>query len=461
MPISTFFGMQTSLRGLLAHQRALDVTGHNVANASTPGYSRQEAVMGASAPMFIAAGARQDGSGAQIGSGVDVLDYRRIRDGFLDVQYRAQASVLGDASTKARSLEGVELALAEPGENGLSTQLAKLWSSWSNVANNPGSVPARQALVDQAKTVASNFADLDRQFGTLAQQARDELAALTAYDPATGSYGDVASIATEIAPLGGAIRQGTAAGQQPNDLLDKRDALLDRLADLGSVSVIDLGDGGMRVLFGNTGDPLVDDSLADDPTTPGDDRVNWPQTLVSPGGKLGGLMNLGTEPTGIIGGYRAELAAVAQTLATSVNDLHRQGPGGLDFFAFDPALGAAGLTVIRTPATVTPGRLGAQGANDLALEIAALRGGASDGRYTALVARIGSEVRQVVRQEANSEVLMQAVQDRKDSVAGVALDEEMTNLVRFQRGYQAAARTLSTMDELLDTLINRTGRVGL
>ena len=461
MPISTFFGMQTSLRGLLAHQRALDVTGHNVANASTPGYSRQEAVMGASIPMFVAAGARQDGSGAQVGSGVDVLDYRRIRDGFLDVQYRAQASVLGDASTRSRSLEGVELSLAEPGDNGLSTQLAKLWSAWSNVANDPGSVPARQALIDQAKTVSAAFADLDRQLATVAQQARDELAALTAYDPATGKYGDVASIATEIAQLGGAIKVAMTANQQPNDLMDKRDMLLDQLAALGSVSVVDLGDGGMRVLFGNTGAPLVDDSLVDDPATPGDDRITWPQTLTAPGGKLGGLMAMGTEPGGVIAAYRAELASSAQTLATSVNDLHRQGPGGLDFFAYDPALGAAGLTVIRTAATVTPGRLGAQGANDLALEIAALRGGPSDSQYTALVARIGSEVRQVARQEANSDVLVRAVQDRKEAVAGVALDEEMTNLVRFQRGYQAAARTLSTMDELLDTLINRTGRVGL
>lgn len=461
MPISTFFGMQTSLRGLLAHQRALDVTGHNVANASTPGYSRQEAVMGASIPMWVPAGIKQDGTGAQIGSGVDVLDYRRIRDGFLDVQYRAQASVLGDASTKSRALEGVELSLAEPGDNGLSVQLGKLWSAWSSVANDPSSVPARQALVDQAKTVAAAFGDLDRQLGTIAQQARDEYASLTAYNPAAGTYGDVASIATELAQVGEAIRSATTANQQPNDLLDKRDGLLDRLAKLGSVSVIETGGGGIRVLFGNTGVPLVDDTLTNNPATPGDERVTWPQTLTAPGGKLGGLLTMSAEPGGTIAGYRTELAATAQALATSVNDLHRQGPGALDFFAYDPAQGASGLTVIRTPGTVTPGRLGAAGANDLALEIAALRGGVADGRYTGLVARIGSEVRQVVRQEANSEVLVRAVQDRKDSVAGVALDEEMTNLVRFQRGYQAAARTLSTMDELLDTLINRTGRVGL
>src|SRR3712207_5961918 len=113
MASSTFFGIQTSLRGLLAHQRSLDVTGHNVANASTVGYSRQEAVLHATDPQVVVAGAVSDGRGAQMGSGVQVQDYRRIRDGFLDIQYRAQAAVLGEADAKARSLEGVDLALAE------------------------------------------------------------------------------------------------------------------------------------------------------------------------------------------------------------------------------------------------------------------------------------------------------------------------------------------------------------
>ena len=95
MPISSFYGLQTSLRGLLAQQRALDTTGHNIANASTAGYSRQEAVLAASPALVIQQGAVQSGAGAHIGSGVDVQSYRRIRDTFLDLQYRAQATRLG------------------------------------------------------------------------------------------------------------------------------------------------------------------------------------------------------------------------------------------------------------------------------------------------------------------------------------------------------------------------------
>src|SRR5690606_8581164 len=105
MGVSTFSGLQTALKGLLAHQRALDVTSHNIANQNTVGYSRQEAVLGASRATRIDAGALQNGAGAHLGSGVDVLAYRRIRDRFLDLQYRAQAMRLGGLAAKARGLE--------------------------------------------------------------------------------------------------------------------------------------------------------------------------------------------------------------------------------------------------------------------------------------------------------------------------------------------------------------------
>jgi flagellar hook-associated protein 1 len=460
MANSTFFGIQTSLRGLLAHQRSLDVTGHNVANASTKGYSRQEAVLSAALPHLIPAGARVDGSGAQLGTGVEVADYRRIRDGFLDLQYRAQATQLGEADAKARSLEGVDLALAEPGTDGLAHQLGKLWSGFADLAKDPSSVPVRQALLEQAKTVAVGFAELDRQLGTIAQQASDELAALTAYDPALGQYGEVAQIATELAKVGGAIRDAFAARQQPNDLMDQRDALLDKLSTLGTVTVADLGDGGVRVLFGGTGVPLVDDHRTDDPTTPGDDRVVWPQVLTAPGGKLGALDQL-SRPGGTIDAYRDDLGKVAEELATSINTLHRQTAVPRDFFTYDPTLRGAGLSVQLTQDQIAANRTGSAGGNDLAVAMGALRGKDADSLYTAFVARVGSDVNQNTRLQTNAQVLAGAVDDRRQSASGVSLDEEMTNLVRFQRGYQASARTMSTIDEMLDVLINRTGRVGL
>src|SRR3954463_5418077 len=135
MPISSFYGLQTSLRGLLAQQRMLDTTGHNIANASTEGYSRQEATLSASAALEIPAGGIAGGAGAHLGSGVDVQAFRRVRDQVIDLQYRGQNTNLGTSPARASSLSQAEGALSEPGENGIKQQLIEFWNSWSDLAN--------------------------------------------------------------------------------------------------------------------------------------------------------------------------------------------------------------------------------------------------------------------------------------------------------------------------------------
>jgi flagellar hook-associated protein 1 len=444
MPISSFYGLQTSLRGLLAQQRSLDVTGHNVANASTKGYSRQEAVLAASDALAIPAGAVQSGAGAHLGTGVDVQAYKRVRDGFLDLQYRAQATRLGEEAGVAQGLANAELALAEPSDNGINTQLADFWDAWSDVANAPDDAAARQALVEQAGSLAEAFRIVDEQLAIAGGQAAEEYATLTA------PGGKVAQIADEIARLNDTIKRFVTAGDPPNDLMDRRDVLLDELSSLGQVSVEDLGTGSLRVTFGGAGDPpLVDDTT-----------VSFPPALSAPSGRVGALRDLSAVPGGLIDSYRTELGTIAQAMADTVNAVHGSG-GGPAFFSYTPGAAAGSLAVAVTPAGVRTSTTAEKGANELALQVTALRGGAIDQAYGAFVARVGSEVAQANRQEANAQALTDSVEDRRQSVAGVSLDEEMTNLIRFQRAYQASSRAMSTMDEMLDVLINRTGRVGL
>src|SRR3954467_13631583 len=177
MPVSTFMGLQTALRGILAHQQSIDTTSHNVANANTEGYSRQEAVMGASTPQTLY-GIGEGGLG-QIGTGVDVTAFRRIRTTFLDLQYRAQAMQVGDQETMSRQLDQVEMALAEPSENGISNELTKFWNGWADLSNNPDDPAARQALIDQGKNLAAAFKDLDTQLTTVKSQTLAEYGAVT------------------------------------------------------------------------------------------------------------------------------------------------------------------------------------------------------------------------------------------------------------------------------------------
>jgi flagellar hook-associated protein 1 FlgK len=349
---------------------------------------------------------------------------------------------VGDQETMSRELSQVELALAEPSDNGISAELAKFWNAWSDLSNAPEDPATRQALIDQAKNLAAAFKTVDDQLTNVKAQA------LAEYGSLTGTGGDVDLIAREIAQLNTAIKSFVQNGDPPADLTDRRDLLLDKLSKLGQVSVTDLGTGSINVQFGDAAAPLVSDTT-----------VNWPQALTAPGGKLGALINL-SKAGGVIDAYRTQLNAAVKQLADDVNTLHNAGGGG-NFFSYVAGSEAGTLSVAVTTATVQTTTTGAPGANDIALQIAGLRNGTADRLYSAFVTRIGGDVKNAQRGEANANVLLDAINDRRQSVSGVSMDEEMTNLVRFQRGYQASARAMSTMDQMLDTLINRTGIVGL
>jgi len=255
----------------------------------------------------------------------------------------------------------------------------------------------------------------------------------------------VDALTKELGQLNVAIRNATVAGQAPNDLMDRRDLLLDQLSELGQVSTVDLGSGDLRIFFGDAALAVVDGAT-----------VTWPQALTAPGGKIGALLDM-AGAAGPIAAYRTDLRTFAAQLATSVNTLHAP-PA---FFAVTAGNEAATIAVGATAATLRTTATAAAGANEIAIAIAALREGPADQAYATLVGRIGEDVRSANRQEANIQVLVNAVTDRRDSVGGVSMDEEMANLVRFQRGYQASARAMTTIDEMIDQLINRTGRVGL
>jgi flagellar hook-associated protein 1 len=435
MPVSSFFGLNTTLRGLLAQQRALDVTGHNITNAGTAGFSRQEAVLGTSQALRVTSGAVQTGGGADLGSGVDVLAYERIRDTFLDTQFRGQNTVLGDRSGTTKGLERAELALAEPGDAGIASLLGDFWDGWADLANAPENQAARQALIDQGATLASAITALDAQLVAVGQQATDE------YNMLIAPGGEVDAMAQEIGRLNGAIVAAVETGTTPNDLLDRRDLLVDRLSELARVAVTPMGSGAIQLDLG--GQTLVTGTT-----------VTLPASYTTPGGRLGALQTIGGAG-GTVESYRTDLRAFTARLVSDVNTAH---PG---FFSATAGSEASTIAVATTATAMTPGSSGAPGANDRALAAAALRGQAADNQYAALVTRIGGDLRNARREEENARVLTNAVDDRRQSVSGVSMDEEMSNLVRFQRGYQASARALNTMDEVLDLLINRTGRVGL
>lgn len=437
MSIPTLQGLQTALSGLIAEQAALDVTGNNITNSDTEGYSRQTAVLQTNEPITIPAISPLTGEGAQLGTGVSVATITRVRNVYLDAQYRTQNSALSEASTQSEELTQAQAAFNEPSSSGVASQISKFWSAWSELANAPTNIAAKQGVVAAGVQLANTFHELSAQLSTISTQVGEQYVALT------GPSGEVQSDADQIAQLNGQIKLAEEAGQKPNEMLDRRDELLDKLSSLAQVTVSEQPDGTDTVSFGDAVKPLVEGT-----------KVNWPQTLTeSAGGKLGALLNL-TSPTGALSKFQTALNNVADALAGSVNALHTSTP----FFS---GATAATLAVAVTAAQVQTSSTEAVGGNNVAQAIAALRGGAAEQSYAALVEQVGASLQTAKDEQANLQTTVTAINNQRQSVSGVSLDEEMTNLISFQRGYQASARTLTAMDTMLETLIEHTGVVGL
>ncbi len=468
MSISTFVGLETALRGLLAQQQALDLAGHNVANANTAGYTRRVANLATSIPLQVA-------PGMLLGTGVNVVSYQRIRDGFLDTQLRAQTMLQGAAEAKQEGLGQVESVLNEPSDSGLGNLLGKYWSAWQNVANAPEDVATRQALVEAASSLASGFNSISSQLGTIRTQTSQETQL---------TVDEINSDGQDLSSLNKAIFDATAMGNTPDDLLDQRDLVLDKLSKLGSVSTTDNGDGTIKVTF--SGVTLVDGTTQHVVSESGGTLSNdmaVPETaaLGATTGKLGALVAL-RDVT--LPGYAAQLDSIAATLITQTNALQA---GGVDVngvtqtggYGLDGSTGVAffsGTNAATIGVSVTAAKIaaasasGKPGDNTNALRIsdvaydktlAPLGGATIDDAYSTLVTTIGSASEGATRAVGNAGALVATLTNRRDSISGVSMDEEMTNLIKFQQGYQAAARALTTMDDVIELLITRTGRAGL
>ena len=431
MTIPAYTGLQTALSGLQAAQAAIDTTSENIANANTAGYTRQRVNLVESGALTIPA-LSQQGGGTQLGTGVTLSDISRIRDQFLDVQYRAQNTATGNANTTASELAQVQTAINEPSSDGLQTVMGKFWSAWTALGQAPTNPAAQQAVVGAGQTLASTFNAVSAQMQTVQTQASQQ------YSTLTGANGQVQQDAQQIATLNAQIVQATQSGQSPNALLDKRDNLVDDLSGLAQVSVSTGSNGAVSINFGDASSPLVSGTT-----------VTWPQTLTSAaGGKLGSLLNL-SSPTGPIGSMLSSLDNVAGQVISSVNSLQPSSP----FFS---GTSADTIAVSATASTVQTSSSSTSGA-DLAQAIGNLSGKGADQSYAAFVAQVGNGVQAANSTQATQQAVLTAVSNQRQSVSGVSLDEEMTNLIQYQQAYQASARVMNAINSTLDTLINSVG----
>jgi flagellar hook-associated protein 1 FlgK len=466
--MGTEFGtIGTALSALQAERKALEVTGQNIANANTAGYTRQRAVMTAVGGSVIPAMySKSDG----VGAGVNLTDVQRLQDAFLEQRGNTENGTLSNLQSMQSTLSDIENSFGEPGDGGLQALLSSYWNGWDDVANNPGDAAARTALIGTAQSLATG---LNVAAGSLSSQWKSSRESLQSI------VNNVNGTAANIASLNKAIVAATSAGNHPNDLMDQRDLLIRQLSTQIGASTRVNSDGSTDVFVG--GSALVSGSLsrqltvsgatAVDQATSNPVNLSWADTgqvVNTASGQVGGLLNA---LNATIPSYASQLDAVAAQLVTSVNAQQGAGydlTGAVGGPFFDPAkTTAASITVVLTDpngvaASSNPPALDANGNPVVSLDgsnaqkLANFSSTGADALYRQMIVRLGSESQSAQQKVTTQQSVVQQIQQSRDSAAGVDLDEEQTNLITYQQAYNAAAKFLSVIDSVLDTLINRT-----
>lgn len=472
--MSTFSGLNTAYTGLSAARQALNVAGQNVANVGTEGYTRQRLETSATGPVGRTG---LFASGPTAGQGVSVESIARLGNVYLDGRARAGVAAAGYTGVRAEVLTSLEDVLNEPGKNGLSTQLQRFWGAWQDVANQPGAAAPTNAVLQEASALASQLGRGYTEVDELWSRTRSEV---------TGMVGKLNAAASQVADLNIRIRTTLSAGGSVNELLDQRSLIAGEIAALAGGSVRENPDGTVDVFVG--GNSLVSADRYRTVQIAGANRMEEATTnrvqlewTHRPGsavglesGEMAGSLSLLAPASGGTGGAIAEAAAsynaFAENLSAAVNAVHREGSSvdgstGLDFFAFAAGLApAAGLRVVPTDAAgIASGRPGAgsfDGSNADAMSQISTVPDSPDDMWSTFVIQLGSAARTELQRGVLAEAAANAAKDDQLSQSAVSLDEENVNLLSNQHAYQAAARVMTAVDEMLDVLINRTGLVG-
>lgn len=461
--MANFVSLQTSLTGIRAAQAGIDVTSHNIANANTTGYTRQRVLQQARPPW--------DSPNGPMGTGTDVTAVQRLRDSFLDARVRTTSADAAFDRTLSGLLGRVEQITGEP-DAGIAVELDEVWASFEDLANEPDSPAARRQVVSALGTLSARFNSVAGGWDTLASDTRDSRDAHVA---------EVNELLTSVADID---RRLMNAGDRatPPDLLDDRDRMLDRIAEVTGASVTPRADGTVTVQL--NGQTLLDGATANrlQVTSTDDlqvvDVASGSTTTVTARGDLGAFTSfLQTE----LPAQRSALDTVARSLADALNAqhaaglVHPSGAAGAPLMSYDAAnpLGiAATLRVAITDPDqlATAGGVNGGGTTDPfdgrnAQALADLRTadtgtGSLQSQYRGLVVDLGARVAGATRSARSREELHHAADQARVSVTSVSLDEEMVNLVNYQRALEAASRVMTTVDQALDVLVNRTGVVG-
>jgi len=465
--MSHFAGLQTAVTGLHAHRRRIDIISENIVNVDTPGYHRQKVNLSAidRSSVGVWTGSRHNTGG------VEYESISRMRDAILVNNARVQTSEAEARSAETGVLEQLETIVGGLEEGSLHDQLNELWNAFDDLASAPDDLAMRQGVLQRAETVAQGFT---RVTASIDQLRSDQEAAV--YD----TVGKVNALADQIAALDSEILGTLNTDAHPNSLLDQRDQLVTELAGTVNVQVNELENGQTEVTV--DGQLIVSNGRSNHLTVQrtsdpvlgslGYDRFSVVNAsnreLRINSGQLAGALNA---TQNIIPQQRERIDSLIADLTTQVNALHNGGAGldgstGNDFFAVDPLHSGTLLVandVVNQPEKVAAATAGAGVLDDSMARSLANLAESPTGPTSNFVTAVGELAAKVNTSRTRSDGATAAgerAQQLANSAGGVSLDEELVDLMTAQRSFEASARLVTAIDEMLQTLITSTGRVG-
>jgi len=436
----------------MAYQKALSVTSNNVANANNADYSRQRTNFSSVAP--------DSRTRLSIGAGVEISDIQRIRNGILDKQIREYSENHSSAQKQSDILSSIENLFSEPTDQGLSNMINQFFNSWNNLSVDPTSLALRNSVVNSTQQLTGKLQNIYEGMNS----ERDDL-----LKDAENLVGQINNYTKDLKEVNRQIYAASVVNNDVNDLLDKRDTVLKNLSKIVNTQVNIDENGVANVSIG--GVFAVD-------------RLH--QTNFKLSTDLGGKFSLLTEDgnarvsirkgelyadyhtvNSLIPDYKDKLDTLALALKDNVNAAHREGysladptTNGEDFFSsYSDGVLKVNSDILKDSRRIAVSSDGTGGNSDIALSIAKLQdakimdGNSVQEGYQNLVTDVAGE-KQFQDQSSNTfGLVLNNLEQQQSSVAGVSVDEEMTDILKFQRSYDASAKLITVADQMLQTIL--------
>lgn len=448
MSISSLMG--ASRVALSAYQSAIETTARNISNVGNTDYVRRRTDVGALISPNGGLGFREQ----------DHID--RLESGFIQRQLWNKNQHLGRHEADELIYSQIESVFNEPGSSGLSSMMSEFWNSWNDLANDPESNTARAMVKDKGILLSNTFVRLDSDLNNMQKEIGYDL---------EDTIKEINVLMNQIQSINEKVSTNYSY-----DLADARDAAISRLSQLINIDVTERSDHIVSIsTSGNISVPLVNTSSINELNATIEAHAKYNTTNVSfseggsissiTGGKLGSLLEIYNSS---IPDYSNEIDALATAIGTEVNDVHQLGynlENGTGISFFDPEVSGASSLSVSTAIIYDPHLIATSSNPDesgnasIASRIAdlqnvnLLRGEKFSDHYNSIVSKVGSKVQESSFLKDSQGIVIDSLKNRRDSISGVSLDEEMSNLVKYQQAYQAASRMISVADELIQSVM--------